>query len=169
MNIVKTIKEKILSVKTKLSSLLNEVKVLENTVSDLQDYPIVAIEPNPAFEVVEGLTIRDGDSEITCTVEGDLYEFLKNIWDKKMIPVLKVKYGDFDKYTFMYLPCSLQRWNPKWNRDATLEIKEAFVTAGFINTSFHESKIVLDYYRNVYVISGNSYCIETITEDSTSE
>lgn len=161
MNIFKTIKTKIQSLVCKSNTLNTELRELSRTISNLPDEI-----QNTAFEVVEGITIYDNDSEISYYVDGNLYLKLSEVWNKSLIPVLKIRYADFGKYSTIYLRCSKQRWNPKWLRSSKTP-EEVYITESFINTAFFDSRLVIQQSTNdIIFLTGSFYSIETTINKS---
>lgn len=155
MSFITNIKNKVLGIKDKVNNLSNEIKSLETSVSNLE-------EPQ-SFQIVEGLTVKDAGNSITYRMEGDTYQYLLEIWKRNIVPVIKVKYLEGINVSYLYLPCTKQRYRDSGAR------KEVFITDNFINISSYEAKLIFDANHNVYYITGNRYVKRTVINDSESD
>lgn len=157
MNLISIIKSKVFGIKNKVTVLSNEIKSLETSVSKLTECPE---SESQAFQVVEGLTVSDKGTSISYRMEGDTYQYLLEIWKRNITPVLKVQ---FDNNVFAYLPCSKQVWKQGGS------YKDIFVTESFLNKNLYESRIILDFYHNLYFITGHRFLKRAVINESESD
>ena len=156
MSIIETVKNAFQSVKNKLTTLDAEVSSLGTSIEKLEDFK--------AYEVVEGLTINEFKNNATYVMDKNLYVELYRVWRKNLIPMLKIKYGDDNRYRFIYLPCTLQRWDYRWTSSISSSMVVAFVTESFISSGFKEAKLVIRQGNTLSLVTTNaSYDVKKLT------